>query len=128
MTRRSILPCVISSVATEGSIEQVVHDLVEQERIDLIASSEQIVSDSHQVLDYGCDFVQCEADRAAMIRHSSGARPKLLDVFGTKRADATGKLDRFQLPLADEVDEVFRTESGGSDRIRGREQAVWNEL
>lgn len=128
MTSGSISRCLTSTVATEGSIEQVVHDLVEQERIDLIASGEQIVSDSHQVLDYGCDFVQSEADRAAMIRHSSGARPKMLDVFGTKRADATGKLDRFQLPLADEVDEVFRTESGGSDRIRRREQAVWNDL
>ena len=118
MTSGSISRCLTSTVATEGSIEQVVHDLVEQERVDFIAGREQIISDSHQVFDDGRHLVQSEADRAAPIRHSSGARPQMLDVFGTKRADATGKLDRFQLPLADEVDEVFRTESGGSDRIR----------
>ena len=49
-----------------------------------------IVSDSHQVFDDGCDFVQSEADRAAMIRHSSGARPQMLDVFGTKDKRLSG--------------------------------------
>ena len=118
MTSGSISRCLTSTVATEGSIEQVVHDLVEQERVDFIAGREQIISDSHQVFDDGRHLVQSEADRAAPIRHSSGARPQMLDVFRTKRADAAGKLDRSQLPLAHEVDEVFRTESGGSDRIR----------
>jgi hypothetical protein len=42
----------------------------------------------------------------------------MLDILRSKGANAAGKLDRSQIPLAHEVDELLRTESGGSECIR----------
>lgn len=88
-------PQPVSTTATEGSVEQSIHDLVQQERVHFVACSEKIICYSHQVFYDGCHLLETEADRtAALICQGSGARPQMLDVLGSKGANAAGRLDK----------------------------------
>lgn len=115
---RSAGSAASSTVATEGPVEQSIHDLVQQERVHFVACGEKIISYSHQVFDDGCHLLESEADGTALICHRSGARPQMLDVLGPKCANAAGKLDGSEIPLAHELDEILRTESRGSECFR----------
>ena len=116
---RGFRPRPVSTTATEGSVEQSIHDLVQQERVYLVACSEKIISYSHQVFDDGCHLLESEADRTALIRHSSGAGPQMLDVLGSKGSNIAGKFDRSQISLAHEINKILGAESGGSEGVRG---------
>jgi hypothetical protein len=119
----------------ERTSKWTVRNLIDEKGVDLVAASQEVVGDSHQVLDDNDDFFEGEDDRAvrALSRHGLAVRarglgPELLDVLNTKGTHPWRNLDRLDAPGPDRTDELTRAESRLTHCITRPEHAPRDDL